>query len=83
MSRTVDESFIVRLYEEAIKLPDIGDQLDRYAIGQAIGLQAKGVETICKTLLRTNFIKQDHDNPNLIMITPHGIKLAEQLKEER
>ena len=80
MSRTIDESFMLRLYEEALKNPDLYDPVDRYAIGQAIGLQKRGVETICKTLLRTNFIKQDEGD--LIAITPHGVKLARQIRED-
>lgn len=80
MSRTVDERFMLRLYEIVSKNPDPFEPVDRYAIGQDIGLQKRGVETICKTLLRTNFIKQYEDD--LITITPHGIKLAEQIKNE-
>ena len=80
MSRTKDESFMLKLYEVVVKLPDIYDQVDRYTIGQAIGLHATAVETICKNLMRTNFIKQDPDDPHLISITPHGIKLVEHIK---
>jgi len=82
MSRTKDESFLLRLYDVVIQHEDIYGPVDRYEIGHAIGLHPKGVETICKTLLRTNFIKQDHDDPHLITITQNGIKLAKQIKEE-
>jgi hypothetical protein len=70
---------MLRLYEVALKNPDLYDPIDRYAIGQDIGLQRRGVETICKTLLRTNFIKQDEGD--LITITPHGIKLVEYIRD--
>lgn len=77
MARTKDESFMIRLYQEASKQSDIEDSLDRYAIGALIGLQKKAVETICNLLAQANFIKKRGDNE--ISITPHGIKLVESL----
>jgi hypothetical protein len=76
-ARTKDEKFMLRLYEEASKQADIGDPLDRYVIGQAIGLQAKAVDTICTLLAQANFIKKK--GPAEVSITPHGIKLVESL----
>jgi hypothetical protein len=77
-ARTKDETFMLRLYEEASKQPDIEDPLDRYQIGQMVGLHPKAVDTICNLLAQANFIKK-HGKVE-ISITPHGIKLVETLK---
>ncbi|WP_068470202.1 hypothetical protein [Candidatus Protochlamydia phocaeensis] len=78
-ARTKDESFIIRLYEEASKLPDIEDPLDRYVIGTAVGLQKNAVDTICNLLAKANFIKK-HGNVD-ISITENGIKLVKSVTE--
>jgi predicted transcriptional regulator len=76
-SRTKDEVFMLRLYEEALKLPDIEDPVNRYQVGQKAGLHPKAVDTICKLLSQANFIKRHGEVE--ISITPHGIKLVESL----
>ena len=77
-ARTKDETFMLRLYEEASKLPSIEDPVDRYRIGTLAGLHPKAVDTICVLLGQANFIKK-HSKTD-IAITPHGIKLVETLK---
>lgn len=79
--RTKDESFMLRLFEEASKHEDIEEPLDRYAIGQLVGLQAKAVDTICNLLAQANFIKK-HGKVD-ISITPHGQKLVASLRENQ
>ena len=81
MARTKDENFMLQLYEEALLKGDLTYFFDRYEVGHAIGLHARGVEAICKTLLRTNFIKQDPGNADNVCITPHGIKLVNIIKD--
>ncbi len=76
-ARTKDESFIVKLYEEAKKLPSIDDPLDRYTIGQMVGLQKKAVDTICVLLAQANFIKKK--SATEIAITLNGIELAQTI----
>jgi hypothetical protein len=80
-ARTKDEFFLVCLYQEARKLPDLEDPLDRYAIGTLAGLHKTAVDTICVLLMKTNFIKK-HGQVE-ISITPHGMKLAEQLLKNK
>lgn len=80
-SRTKDESFILRLYEEALKQTDQEDPIDRYVIGNLVGLQKTAVDTICNLLAQANFIKK-HGQAD-ISITPHGAKLAESLKTSK
>jgi hypothetical protein len=77
-ARTKDETFMLRLYEEASKREDIEDPIDRYYVGTLSGLQAKAVDTICTLLAQANFIKKRSNVE--ISITPHGIKLVENIK---
>ena len=77
-ARTKDETFMLRLYEEASKQEDIENPLDRYAIGVLAGLQPKAVDAICNLLAQANFIKKQGKVE--ISITPHGIKLVENIR---
>jgi hypothetical protein len=75
---TKDEKFMLRLYEEVMKGPDLEAPVDRYRIGQLIGLHAKAVDTICHLLVQANFIKKRGKVD--ILITPQGIRLIEHLR---
>jgi predicted transcriptional regulator len=77
--RTKDESFMLRLYDEAAKIKDFDAAFDRYRIGQFVGLQPKAVDTICVLLAQANFIKKN--GPTEISITPQGIRLVHTLRE--
>lgn len=79
-NRTKDENFILCLYEEAEKTGDVGNSLDRYRVGEAAKLSPKAVDTICKLLIQANFIKKSGETD--IFITPHGVKLVQQLRLE-
>ena len=80
-STTKDELFLLKLYEMAVKKGDPEKEVDRYAIGKAIGMQDHGIDTIIKHLAQANFIKKCSDNR--VYLTPHGVKLVEHLKTER
>ncbi|MFI0434275.1 MAG: hypothetical protein ACH350_00930 [Parachlamydiaceae bacterium] len=80
-AKTKDEMFMLKLYDEASKGQDIDDPLDRYVIGALVGLQAKAVDTICVLLAQANFIKKRGKDE--ISITPHGIKLVENIRLPR
>jgi predicted transcriptional regulator len=77
-AKTKDEMFMLRLFEEASKRPDIEDPIDRYEVGTLVGLHPKAVDTICTLLVQANFIKK-HGKVE-ISITPHGIKLVESIR---
>lgn len=77
-ARTKDESFMMRLYDEASKQPSLETPFDRYQIGKSVGLHPKAVDTICNLLAQANFIRKQGKIE--ISITPHGVKLVEQLK---
>ena len=78
--RTKDESYMLNLYEESCKRPDMDDPHDRYHIGHLTGLQETATDTICQLLMRANFIVKRGEVE--IAITPHGIKLVESLKPQ-
>ena len=77
--RTKDESFMLRLYDEADKINDFDAPFDRYHIGQLVGLQPKAVDTICTLLGQANFIKKEGKTD--ISITPQGIRLVRTIRE--
>lgn len=58
-AKTKDERFMITLYELAEQNGDISTPVNRYEIGKIIGLNDKGLNTICKTLLQANFIKKN------------------------
>lgn len=78
MGRTKDESFMLRLYEETLKRSEGDEAMDRYQIGQSVGLQKTAVDTICNLLAQANFIKKS--GLAEISITPQGIELVKQLR---
>jgi predicted transcriptional regulator len=80
-STTKDELFLLKLYDMALALGSPEEEIDRYAIGRAIGQNDHGIDTIIKHLAQANFIKKTSGNS--VYLTPHGIKLVEHLREER
>lgn len=81
MGRTKDESFMLKLYEEALKQPAIDKPIDKYHIGESVGLQKTATDTICNLLAQANFIKKE--GLKNVSLTPHGIKLIDDLKGNR
>lgn len=75
---TKDEKFITALYQMHTAQSEEEFYFDRYTVGQAAGLSAKGVDAICAQLIRTNFIKRERASPG-IQITEQGIRLAKAL----
>lgn len=78
--KTKDEKFMVCVYETAGKSGDVHNPVNRYEIGNMIGLHPKAVDTICKLLLQANFIKKDVLDD--VYLTPHGEKLVLSLLQE-
>jgi hypothetical protein len=81
MTKTKDEKFILCLYENTLRDGDSEKRYNRYEVGNQIGLQFRGVDTICKLLVQANFIKKDGEDE--IYLTPHGAKLGKLLYEEK
>lgn len=79
-AKTPDERFLICLFETADALGDSFQPVNKYDVGQKVGLHPRGVNAICQLLLRSNFIKKEEgDN---IYLTPHGRSLVERLQLE-
>jgi hypothetical protein len=76
---TKDELFLLKLYHMANRLGSPTEPVDRYAIGQAIGQNDRGIDTIVRLLAQANFIKKEDDRA--VYLTSHGLKLVEHLLE--
>lgn len=74
---TKDEMFLLKAYEASLVS---SRPLNRYEIGQKVGISAKTANTICVLLAQANFIKKV-DNEHFF-VTGNGVALAKQLQEE-
>jgi hypothetical protein len=77
--RTKDEIFMIKLYEEACKKPEMDEPFDRYEIGKLAGLQERAVNAITNLLIRSMFVKKKSETE--IAITDHGVKLVLSILE--
>ena len=75
--KTKDEKFVMRAYQRAMEAGDPETTLDRYAIGQELGIHPKGVDTICNLLAQANFIKKEGKVD--FHLTENGVQLALKL----
>lgn len=78
---TKDELFLLKLYEMASALGSPEEEVDRFAIGRAIGQNDKGVNAIVRHLAQANFVKKG--DGDALYLTPHGLKLVLQIAKER
>lgn len=77
-ARTKEEKFLIAAYEVAEQSGNLDIELDRYAIGQRLGLHQRGIDTICNVLAQANFIKKR--GPVFFIISENGKRLFEELK---
>jgi hypothetical protein len=77
-ARTKEEKFLIALYEAALAQGDLAAEIDRFEIGQKLGLHPRGINTICNILAQANFIKKRGDT--FIVITENGKRLFEDLR---
>ncbi len=78
--KTKEEKYLVNVYQTALKLGDIYCAVDRFEVGNAIGLHPRGIKTISHQLTQANFIKKISDSQ--VSLTPHGEKLVHNLIDE-
>ena len=81
MSKTKDERFVLALYKIANETGDPENTCNKYEVGNTIALHYRAVDAICRLLVQANFIKRAGEEE--IYLTPHGLKLAEQLLGEK
>lgn len=78
MSKTKEEKFLIAVYEAALEAGGPEAEIDRFVVGQQIGLHPRGINTICNQLAQANFIRKH--GPELISITENGKRLLDELK---
>lgn len=74
---TKDEIYLLRLFKLAKALGGPCEEVDRYAVGKAMGQNDKSVDNIVKLLAQTNFIKKGDENN--IYLTDQGKALVDTL----
>jgi hypothetical protein len=75
---TKDELFLLKLHELTSQS---GGEVDRYAIGRAIGQNDRGANVIARDLAAANFIKKGEGTA--VYLTDHGLRLVQTLLENR
>jgi hypothetical protein len=81
MGRTKDELFVLALYKMASEKGDLESKFNKYEVGDIANVHPKAVNAISRLLVQANFIKKAGEDD--IYLTPHGLKLAEKLLEEK
>lgn len=76
---TKDELFLLKLFQMASAKGDSFEEIDRYAVGKAVGLNERAIDNIVRHLAQANFVKKGDENS--IYLTEQGMRLIETLKE--
>ena len=74
---TVDERFLIKLYETAMQRGNWDSDVDLLAIGKGIGLREKSLKTILQLLSQANFVKKTSETQG--RLTQNGKNLVLQL----
>jgi hypothetical protein len=74
---TKDELFLLKLYELASQSGDTQLEIDRFAIGRAIGQNDRGANVIARDLAQANFVKKG--DGTAVYLTDHGLRLVQFL----
>jgi len=78
---TKDELFLMKLHELALMQGDFEQEIDRFAVGRAIGQNDRGVNAIVVLLAKANFVKMGEANS--VYLTSLGLNLVQTLLIER
>ena len=76
---TTDESFLIKLYEEALSGGDMELEIDFLDLGRSLRQKDRAIKTIVRDLAQANFVKKVDDSK--LILTPNGITLAQKFKE--
>ena len=79
MTMTKDERFLVKLHDLSCALGSYGEEVDRYFVGQAVGMNDRAVDNVVRILAQANFIKKGEGSN--IILTAHGLTLVNSLKK--
>ena len=78
---TKDELFLIKLHELALLQGDYEQEVDRFAIGRAIGQNDRGVNAIVVLLAKANFVKKGEGTA--VYLTALGADLVKIIQSER
>lgn len=78
---TKDELFLIKLHELALLQGDFSQEIDRFAVGRAIGQNDRGLNAIVVLLAKANFIKKGEGMA--VYLTALGVDLVKILHTER
>ncbi len=78
--RTKEERVILTLYELATEQGEIDSEVSREAIMRQVGVNPRGMETICNVLAQANFIKKVGQES--LKLTSQGERLVRELLQE-
>jgi len=74
---TKDELYLIKFHKMAIELGHETAEVDRYAVGRAVGLNDRAVDAATQNLLKANFLKKG-EGSNLYL-TSNGLRLLKEL----
>jgi hypothetical protein len=77
-SYTKDEIYLLKFYEMACGFGDETSEVDRYAVGRAVGYNDKAVDSLTRNLLQANFLKKS--DGSALYLTLNGLRLIHALK---
>lgn len=77
VGRTVDERFLIKMYETAQEKKAWDAEVEIYSVGRAVGLKDKAIKIIVRELCQSNFIRKSDDLH--VYLTENGLKLVRQL----
>ena len=72
-----EERFMLKLYLLAKKRGDLEAEVSRYAVGNLVGENTKGVDHTVQLLAKNGFLKKGEEET--VYLTSRGIALAEDL----
>lgn len=78
-ARTVEEKFLLAAHDAALLIGDEDSEVNRYIIGQSIGLNPRGINTTCNVLAQANFIKKRGEEN--IIVTQQGRELIKVIAQ--
>lgn len=76
---TKDEIYLLKLCSMAQATGDPYAEIDRYAVGKAVGYNDKSVDSLTRMLLQANFLKKGEGNS--LYFTDHGLSLVKMLND--
>lgn len=78
MGKTVDEKFLIKIYEELKRCDDLEAEIDFYSVANKNNIKSHAAKNIVKILAQANFVKKI--DSSTLQLTKRGIELVKELK---